>query len=694
MNNSGMFGKASLICLPLLTLLTSITIADKTPNPDDNLDLALEDLFNIKIMVASKTEENISDAPGVISVITQDELRRFGGTTLGDVLKRVPSFVGTTVYMTDRSVIASRGDQIMASSSHILLLINGRPMREILEGGIKSEVYESFPISVIERIEVIRGPGSVLYGSQAFSAVINIVTKKPDNNTLTISGALGENLHNNIMADLQYKFGDIGIVLAGRYADKGGWKMDWEAMSVPPPSLGLPPTIEKTAITIPDYGPGAYAEISFRDLRLMCSYNQWDNQLYIPDYQWLRFFPPAGVTDVTGRAGWKKLFGDLGYSHKFSNRYNASLNITYTQSWFNASHSFPMTLRNSYEILGEVTNYFTPTNNFNVLLGGILGVMDGTERDAKIDTIVYNKGHQQKTISGYLQADYRWNWCKVIGGIQANKVADFDVDFNPRGGLIFYPFYHIDVKALYSTAFRAPSMNELYLDHPEMKGKKMGTINPAWPGDKTNNGVLDPEKVYTFDFGANYNDDKIQFGLNAFHSRMKNLIFQERTSRWEKPTYENLVEVTIFGLEGEGKYYITNALLFEGSFLYQQNRNDQTDEENVTPLPNFSAKGGLSYQWEFGLTASVFNTFQQALDRKYWSSLNKTTKHFNITNVHCVFDLNRLFRFTTVKELSLILKIDNLLNEEVWLPAWGLLPGSTIPYNQGRTIYGGFKVTF
>ena len=192
-------------------------------------DMSLEDLVNVKITVASKNAESISDAPGVISVITQDQLKRFGGTTLGDVLKRVPSFLGTTVYMTDRSVIASRGEQAMPSSSHILLLINGRPIREVLEGGIKSEVYETFPVNMIERIEVIRGPGSVLYGSQAFSAVINVVTKSPDKNTTSVSGAVGENLNNNVSANVNYKFGDFGIALAGRYADKSGWQTNWQA---------------------------------------------------------------------------------------------------------------------------------------------------------------------------------------------------------------------------------------------------------------------------------------------------------------------------------------------------------------------------------------------------------------------------------------------------------------------------------
>ncbi|MBN1307779.1 MAG: TonB-dependent receptor [Chitinispirillaceae bacterium] len=676
---------------------------------EEGTDMSLEDLVNVKITVASKSEESISDAPGVISVITQDELKRFGGTTLGDILKRVPSLLGTTVYMTDRSVIASRGDQIMPSSSHILLLLNGRPMREVHEGGIKSEVYESFPVSVIERIEVIRGPGSVLYGSQAFSAVINVVTKKPENNTVAVSGVLGEGLRNNIMADLQYKFGDFGVVVAGRYADRGGWKMDWEALSIPPWAPDNI-TLEKTAISIPDYGPGVYGEVSYLDkkflnFRYMTSYCQWINQYYVPDYQYIRY-AGGGMSDVTGKATWKKYFNDFGYALEALEKYKLNVNLTYTHSWFETPVTFPMTSRNSYEIIGELTNVFTPVDNFNILLGGVWGFMTGKEGDAKadFDSLVYNKGHLQNNLSGYLQADYRWEWLKAIVGIQANKVRvkdsldkvdDFKADYNPRGGLIFYPLEYVNIKALYSTAYRAPSIDELYLDYDFMSGQMIR--NPRFDPNGVSPPIhdLEPEKVHTFDVGVNYQDEKVQVGINGFHSKMKNLIFQDRDpAHYAIPTWDNLGEVTIFGLECEGKYYITQSILFEGSFLYQQSRDENTGEDNVTPLPNFSAKGGLSYQSKFGLTVSAFNTFQQALDQKYGSTLNTTTEHFNMTNVHCSYDLNKLFQFSAAKELSLVLNVDNLLDEEVWLPAWGLLPGSTIPYNQGRTVYGGFKVAF
>lgn len=665
-------------------------------------DMSLENLVNIKITVASKSAENISDAPGVISVITQDQLKRFGGTTLGDVLKRVPSLLGTTVYFTDRSVIASRGDQVMPSSSHILLLLNGRPIREILEGGIKSEVYESFPLNVVDRIEVIRGPGSVLYGSQAFSAVINVVTKSPDENGISVSGFLGEKLHNNVTMSINYKLGDFGIVLAGRYADRSGWNTVWEA-----PNPNTPGGIDDVEVTIPDYGPGSFMELSYKGLKIMGSYNEWNNQNFVPDYQQYKGVPfIMEYGDATGRVIWSKLFGDIGFEHSFNEQYTSSINATYTRSTLETKR-FPWTARNAYEAIVEQTNYFKPSDDFNIVLGAVWGYLTGHEGDARDTvplfnpadgsvnfadtTIYYNKDHTQNTFSGYFQLDYRWDICKVIGGMQANKVSDFELDYNPRAGLIFYPYENVNVKILYSTAYRAPSLDELYLDHPTMRGHMVNRLSADANKEKS----LVPEKVNTIDIGANYQDDVVQVGFNGFYSRLSNLIIQDRDpTHYSIPTWDNIGEVTIFGLECEVKYYVSKEIFFEASLLYQESKDENTGETNVTPLPTFSAKGGLSYLSN-GLTISAFNTYWQALDDKYTSTMNKTPSYFSMLNVYCSYDFNQLIKSDFLKELSLVATAENLLDVEVWLPAWGLLDlSSRIPYNEGRTVYGGIKITF
>jgi outer membrane receptor for ferrienterochelin and colicin len=153
------------------------------------LALDLESLLDIEVVTASKVSESQSNAPGIISVVTHDELRRLEGTTLREILERVPGLASSTAYFTDRSMVAARGDQTKINGGHVLFLINGRPTREVLEGGLASDLLESFPVNVLERIEVSKGPGSVLYGSNAFSAVVNLITREAESNGFSIGGA-------------------------------------------------------------------------------------------------------------------------------------------------------------------------------------------------------------------------------------------------------------------------------------------------------------------------------------------------------------------------------------------------------------------------------------------------------------------------------------------------------------------------
>src|SRR3989441_9020587 len=122
--------------LGALFLLCGLLLAgDQSPSTAPDLSaLGIESLLNIKVITASKFAEKLADAPGVMSVVTRDELQRFGGVTLKEILERVAGLSGNSGYFTERSVIAALGDQIKVSGGHVLFLINGRPTREILEG--------------------------------------------------------------------------------------------------------------------------------------------------------------------------------------------------------------------------------------------------------------------------------------------------------------------------------------------------------------------------------------------------------------------------------------------------------------------------------------------------------------------------------------------------------------------------------
>ena len=626
-------------------------------------ELSLEDLLNMSITTVSKSSEKISDAPGVISVLTKDEINRFGGITLKDLLERMPGLIGSTVYMTDRSTIAPRGDQVLASSSHVLLLINGRPVREALEGGIKGETYEAFPINIIERIEVIRGPGSVLYGSNAFSAVINVITERPEENSLDIAAQADIEGGYGALLKTSLNFGELTINAAARYFQKSEWETDWQ--------FATPAGDSTVGISIPNVSTGAYMDIDYKNIRLMASYTEWEHYYFVTDYAFI--FP------AYGDANWKKGFVDLGYNIKAAENWNMDFNVTYTRSTFK-TQNWPSTNRDSYEMVGEWSNFYNPTEKIGIVFGGLFNYFEGQEwgPTPESEKFFYTDANRY-SFGAYTQLNYKLlTSLNLIGGIQANKVQGIDFNLVPRAGLIWYPVAKINVKAFYSQAFRAPSINEFSINFPQMQG------NPD----------LTPEKVNTVDVGLGYQGKQINLGVNFFYSHMENLIFQNRdTTEVPAPMYWNGAEVVFMGLEFEGKYYINKEFYITGSILYQTNE-DKDGNQNVTPIANMGFKAGISYKSDRGITAGIFNIYQGKLDDSYSTELNISPGAYNLLNLYLNLELVKLFKLHINQGISLFIQADNLLDQEIWLPTWGLLPGSSIPVNRGRSVTIGLLANF
>ncbi|MCP4339236.1 MAG: TonB-dependent receptor plug domain-containing protein, partial [Desulfobulbaceae bacterium] len=145
---------------------------------DDMMSMDLDSLLNMEVSVASKSNEKLSDAPGIVGVISRREIDAFGYKTLADILNRCTSmyFLGADNFFFNQMNI--RGMTPKQYDTHTLILLNGRPIRDNVSAGFNAVIYNAFPVESIDHIEIIRGPGSVLYGSNAYAGVINIVTLK------------------------------------------------------------------------------------------------------------------------------------------------------------------------------------------------------------------------------------------------------------------------------------------------------------------------------------------------------------------------------------------------------------------------------------------------------------------------------------------------------------------------------------
>ncbi|MGD0437075.1 MAG: TonB-dependent receptor [Bryobacteraceae bacterium] len=169
-----------------------------TPTDDDLTNLSVEDLFQLEVTSVGRKAQELSKAPAAIFVLTAEDIRRSGATSIPEALQWVP---GLTVLSVDgiRWTISARGSASLYADK-MLVMIDGRSLYTPLFGGVLWDLVD-VPLENIERIEVVRGPGAVMWGPNAVNGVINIITKKArDTKGAEVSVASGNQLRGTVMA--------------------------------------------------------------------------------------------------------------------------------------------------------------------------------------------------------------------------------------------------------------------------------------------------------------------------------------------------------------------------------------------------------------------------------------------------------------------------------------------------------------
>jgi iron complex outermembrane receptor protein len=177
--------------------------------------MSLEELLNLEVQTSSRRVERIEDAPNTVYVVTQDQIRRRGYHTLLEVLRTVPGFGAfhkDIQYVTQVRGIAPNDNEKIA------LLINGHNISNVVE---PDWVNGPIDLSIAEKIEVVVGPGSVLYGTDALLATINIITRLPTKNEVNIAAG-------NVITEGTGVFGlkrsdDVYVVATATGMAKNGW---------------------------------------------------------------------------------------------------------------------------------------------------------------------------------------------------------------------------------------------------------------------------------------------------------------------------------------------------------------------------------------------------------------------------------------------------------------------------------------
>jgi outer membrane receptor for ferrienterochelin and colicins len=436
-------------------------------------ELDLDDLMKIKVesvFGASKFLQKVTDAPSAVSVVTAREIRIYGYRTLADVISSVPGFNITN----DRnySYVGVRGFQRPGDyNSRVLVLVDGHRMNE--PNYDMAYLGTEFPVDLelIERVELIRGPSSSIYGTNAFFAVINVVTRKGRDfkgvQVLGEGGSLGTSRGH---AAFGTTFGNgVDLLLSSSgYRSKGNSKLYFPEYDDPATNNGIAEnadgdanrrlfgsltykglTFQGVYSTRTKHVPTAAFDSSFNDPRFKTiDAHGW------ADLQYSRELPHGW--QITGRVYYDndnydgywpvnvsatdepsvKLFADYGYA-----------------KWWGSGIDVEKTLASRHKLTAGAEY----RDNFS---------LDQGAYEVDSGEVLFKKKQSSSVAAAFVEDQFTiTNKLLLNAGIRMDSYGVFGSTTNPRLGLIFKPAEKTAIKLLWGTAFRAPNAYELYYEN-------------------------------------------------------------------------------------------------------------------------------------------------------------------------------------------------------------------------------------
>ena len=625
---------------------------------DDFSSLSLEQLMDVQVTSASRREESQHLAPGIVSVITSKEMQKYGARHLRDVLDRVVGIQVLGSHQDSHSKISMRGVNSSHHEGHVLLLLNDRPVRQATDGGLNSDFYLGFPINMIDHIEIIRGPGSVMYGSNAVAGVINIVTKDGDDFINESRVDLGVGSYNRQQVQVTTLVGDAdySLNIGLNYIASDGDPIN---MIDSDGNQGSYESGEKSRNLVID---ARYKNLSISAMVM-------DTQLESANSA---FQFPSTEIDLT------RYFLDLGYLQDITSGWDISLH--YTMNRDSADWQINEAAgQNRSEARSDMIESILRgkvTDDLSLLVGAnYIRNESGFERGLPKDTI-------RSSISAYVQLDYMISdKQKIIAGLQWNEPKGLSSDISYRAGYIHGFGDNTWMKLLYSEAYRSPTMVETSLDAPQLKG------NPN----------LDPETVSTYDLQITRQTKNAYLALSLYHSRLKNLIIRVPGT---VTSHDNAGYVDFNGVEFEGKYEVNEDLSFMANISYQENETDDNVDQ-TTFAPEFMAKVGFAYDSIEGVSFSAFNSYVgDSTDLGEVTgdpsiNINHEADAYNLLTANIVMDMGLLTGLEKSNKAYLSVYLDNLLDEDIYSADLNFAnANNTIPAHWGRGIYGTFTYKF
>ena len=599
----------SFIIFTLLILLGFDTYAQDDGKLDHFLSLSLEELMDLEITISTDTKQTVAKAPAAVTVITEEDIKATGSTNLTEILESVPGIHVRANHFGFRPLIQFRG----ATANQTLLMINGVSMRDLLWGF--GFFWKGMPTSSIQRIEIIRGPGSALFGADASAGVVNVITKAAGKIKETKVGIRSGSFDTNtgwIQYGDKWSGFDIGLTMDFHDTD------------------GHSPWIETDAQTNADNNDDTNASLApdnaeygwrSEEIRLSVANSEWRLNLDYAHHSDIETgLTGRGVLDPVTEAYDKRFNADLFYNNdSFSPNWNIEAELRYQDYRYSSGDGFQerppgaLSDANTTGILNqmrsgerrvsfETSGLYEGFKEHSIRIGTGYNWQDlyevrqtinsGTGPDGNpiqigsqlvdVSDTPYAFAPEKKRKIKYLFLQDIWqlahDW-ELTTGARYDHYSDFGGTFNPRLALVWASTSKLTSKLFYGRAFRPPSFQELYtitsnaLPNAELKPERSETM----------------ELAFAYVFNPNLN-----IGINFFQYQQTDFIDDVISPGETIGQFTNIGKHTIQGIELEMKWQLADNLRVSGNYTIRDE-----DESKFRAVDEPKQDAYLRADWHF-----------------------------------------------------------------------------------------------
>ena len=582
-------------------------------------DLSLDELVKLQIKVSSTKSKNIFNTPSTVTVIDHDFIQRYNFLTIAEAIRTV-SGIDIASSNLDVNIPVSRGILQSFYANKILILINNIPVWQPLFGNAS---LDRIDINDVKRIEVLKGPASVLYGTNAYTGVINIILQDKSTEGVQAKALYGYPSLSGASVSLVTKHNDFSLyVSANTYFEK---RKPYYRES------------DSVSATTPYQKYNYTEEEKKANINIIASYK--GHSIFINPFTHEYTYPGSGLS-ISGGGG--QPFTETGilsgyrfeknitdniqitsqFSHDYSTR-NILMNATASQAVYTIS-------RRISGVIKSIFSFWDKTLNIEVGIDGEEGrSLEGSVIDVYTNKTVQTtmeKGEKTMNLSTFTQVEYQLGKLTLLGGTRFVNNDVYGKHISSRGTSVFQINNTNSIKLIWGQAFRAPSLLELYFNHPTVVGNK----------------DLKPETCTSTEISYLSGLGNFFVQLNGYYASYNDLI--QRVVYPSGPaSYRNVTSFDTYGLESELKYQSSSLSAFLNYNLMKGNGNDA--KSNFDLIPQHTISSGLSIPIKsFSIAANGYYCTKvqgvlREIPAQYFIDLNSTYSH-KVNNIHLTHSIS------------------------------------------------------